>query len=144
MLKFCIWYDDFLQPEKLSDYEKNSFDKKDQGRLAECLYKTKANFILIIKDTPIISSLYKNKKGVHCSSPPGSYAFRNFWLGEYDKCKNGHSVNGYRITGHHYFFLNFYKLLNANNVGKAGSGREYSNPNFWAKHYEYFHYIELC
>ena len=87
---------------------------------------------------------YKNKKGVHCSSPPGSYAFRNFWLGEYDKCKNGHSINGYRITGHHYFFLNFYKLLNANNVSKAGSGREYSNPNFWAKHYEYFHYLEMC
>ena len=57
----------FLDPPydtDFSDYEKNSFDKKDQERLAECLYKTKANFILIIKDTPFISSLYKNKKGI--------------------------------------------------------------------------------
>ena len=41
-----------------------SFDKKDQERLAEYLYNTNAKFILIIKDTPFISSLYKNKKGI--------------------------------------------------------------------------------
>jgi DNA adenine methylase len=57
----------FLDPPydtDFSDYEKASFDKNDQERLAKCLYKTKANFILIIKDTPFISSLYKNKKGI--------------------------------------------------------------------------------
>jgi len=57
----------FLDPPydtDFSDYEKKSFDKKDQERLAKCLYDTKANFILIIKDTPFISSLYKNKKGI--------------------------------------------------------------------------------
>ena len=57
----------FLDPPydtDFSDYEKKSFDKKDQERLAKCLYETKANFILIIKDTPFISSLYKNKKGI--------------------------------------------------------------------------------
>ena len=56
----------FLDPPydtDFSDYEKATFDKKDQERLAKCLYKTKAKFILIIKDTPFISSLYKNKKG---------------------------------------------------------------------------------
>lgn len=57
----------FLDPPydtDFSDYEKNSFDKNDQERLANCLYKTKANFILIIKNTPFISSLYKNRKGI--------------------------------------------------------------------------------
>src|SRR3989338_1415926 len=57
----------FLDPPydtDFSDYEKKSFDKKDQERLAKCLYDTKANFILIIKDTPFIASLYKNKKGI--------------------------------------------------------------------------------
>lgn len=57
----------FLNPPydtDFSDYEKATFDKKDQERLAKCLYKTKAKFILIIKDTPFISSLYKNKKGI--------------------------------------------------------------------------------
>lgn len=57
----------FLDPPydtDFSDYEKATFGKKDQERLAKCLYKTKAKFILIIKDTPFISSLYKNKKGI--------------------------------------------------------------------------------
>lgn len=57
----------FLDPpydSDFSDYEKKSFDKKDQERLAKCLYKTKAKFILIIKNTPFILNLYKNKKGI--------------------------------------------------------------------------------
>ena len=57
----------FLDPPydtDFSDYEKKSFDKTDQERLAKCLYDTQANFILIIKDTPFISNLYKNKKGI--------------------------------------------------------------------------------
>ncbi|GAH69300.1 unnamed protein product, partial [marine sediment metagenome] len=56
----------FLDPPydtDFSDYEKKSFDREDQERLANCLYKTKANFILIIKETPFICNLYKNKKG---------------------------------------------------------------------------------
>lgn len=42
----------FLDPPydtDFSDYEKKSFDKQDQERLARLLYKTKARFILIIK-----------------------------------------------------------------------------------------------
>lgn len=57
----------FLDPPydtNFSDYEKKTFDKKDQERLAKCLYKTNGNFILIIKKTPFIYNLYKNKKGI--------------------------------------------------------------------------------
>jgi len=57
----------FLDPPydtDFSDYEKKSFDKKDQERLANCLHKIKANFILIIKKTPFIFKLYNNKKGI--------------------------------------------------------------------------------
>ncbi len=57
----------FLDPPydtDFSDYEKKSFDKKDQERLAKGLATTKANFILIIKDTPFISNLYKNRKKI--------------------------------------------------------------------------------
>jgi len=57
----------FLDPPydtDFSDYEKKSFEKKDQERLARSLYKIKANFILIIKKTPFIFKLYNNKKGI--------------------------------------------------------------------------------
>ena len=68
----------FLDPPydtNFSDYDKNSFDKKDQERLANCLYKTKANFILIIKKTPFIFNLYNNKKGIKIDSFEKTYLY---------------------------------------------------------------------
>ena len=57
----------FLDPPydtEFSEYAKNSFEKNDQVRLAEFLYKTNAKFMLVIKATPFIRSLYENK-GFH-------------------------------------------------------------------------------
>jgi len=57
----------FLDPPydtDFSDYEKKAFGKKDQERLAHCLCSTKANFILIIKNTPFIHKLYNRKKSI--------------------------------------------------------------------------------
>ncbi len=54
----------FLDPPydtEFSEYAKNSFEKKDQVRLAEFLYITPAKFMLVIKSTPFIKSLYENK-----------------------------------------------------------------------------------
>ena len=68
----------FLDPPydtDFSDYEKAVFDKKDQERLAKCLYDTKANFILIIKKTPFIHDLYKNKKGIKVDSFEKTYLY---------------------------------------------------------------------
>src|SRR3989338_2908030 len=68
----------FLDPPydtDFSNYDKKSFEKKDQERLAGCLYDTKANFILIIKNTPFISSLYKNKKGIKIDKFDKTYLY---------------------------------------------------------------------
>lgn len=57
----------FLDPpydSDFSEYEKNEFSKNDQRRLASFLYTTKAKFILIIKETPLILALYGGKKGI--------------------------------------------------------------------------------
>ena len=51
----------FLDPPydtEFSDYEGNAFTKLDQARLAVALSKTKAKFLLIIKNTPYIEDLY--------------------------------------------------------------------------------------
>lgn len=51
----------FLDPPydtEFSDYEGNAFTKLDQARLAVTLSKTKAKFLLIIKNTPYIADLY--------------------------------------------------------------------------------------
>jgi len=68
----------FLDPpydSDFSDYEKNSFNKKDQERLAKCLYKIKSNFILIIKKTPFIFNLYKNKEGIKIDKFEKTYLY---------------------------------------------------------------------
>lgn len=57
----------FLDPPydtDFSDYEKSTFDRTDQKRLAQCLYATKAKFILIIKNTPFILGLYNKREGI--------------------------------------------------------------------------------
>ena len=53
----------FLDPPydtDFSDYENRSFGEQDQRRLAKRLHDTKAKFLLIIKNTPLISELYQN------------------------------------------------------------------------------------
>jgi len=68
----------FLDPPydtDFSDYEKKSFDKQDQERLAKCLYKTKAKFILIIKKTDFIFNLYNNKKNIKIDSFEKTYLY---------------------------------------------------------------------
>lgn len=54
----------FLDPPydtDFSDYEGKDFTKSDQERLAHSLSKTLAQFILVIKNTDFIYSLYKDK-----------------------------------------------------------------------------------
>ena len=53
----------FLDPPydtEFSDYENRGFGEADQRRLAKRLHDTKAKFLLIIKNTPLISELYQN------------------------------------------------------------------------------------
>lgn len=55
----------FLDPPydtEFSTYAKNEFAKKDQIRLCEYLKKTKANIMLIIKNTEFIYDLYNTKE----------------------------------------------------------------------------------
>lgn len=90
------------------------------------------------------AAIAKKKTGKYTTYPRGSRTHRKHWEEEMRRCKEGHVVNGYRVTGDHYFFLNYYILMNVRDVEAAGQGRTETQPDFWAKHYEYFHYIELC
>lgn len=66
----------FLDPPydtDFSSYVNNSFDKKDQERLANYLInKCLAKFMLVIKNTDFISELYSNK-GLHINSFDKTY-----------------------------------------------------------------------
>ena len=80
----------------------------------------------------------------YCSYPRNSKAYADFWNREYLRCREGMTVNGYTITGDHYFFLNYYQLMDLSSAKKAGSGRTYAFPTFYVGQYEWFHYVELA
>lgn len=85
----------------------------------------------------------KLETGKYCSFPPGTKKYHDFWTEEYRRCNEGMEAYGYRITGDHYFFLNYY-ILKESKVEKAGQGRGMIFPEFFSKQYEYFHYIEMA
>ncbi|PKM86880.1 MAG: DNA adenine methylase [Firmicutes bacterium HGW-Firmicutes-12] len=67
----------FLDPPydtDFSDYEGNSFAQADQRRLAEILLKINAKFILIIKNTEFIYSLY-NQTGLNILTFDNTYIY---------------------------------------------------------------------
>jgi hypothetical protein len=75
---------------------------------------------------------------------PGSKAYNDFWVERKERCMNGYTVGRYTVTGDHYFFLNYYRLLRVDSVSETGSGRGEGFPRFFAEQYKYFHYIALC
>lgn len=95
--------------------------------------------------TPFIEvGSFKLKTGVYTTLPHKSKPHRDFWVEQHRRCKEGYEANGYRITGDHYFFLNFYQLQAVQDVVVAGTGRHAAFPTFMQQQYEYFHYIEIA
>lgn len=85
------------------------------------------------------------KKGSYTEFPIGSKPYNDYWKEQMRRCVEGYTVGKYRITGDHYFFLNFYRMQTANlNNTKAVTGRNESFPSFLSKQYEFFHYVEMC
>ena len=44
--------------------------------------------------------------GYYTSAPEGSPEWYDYWHTERNRCINGYEVEGERITGYHYFYLN--------------------------------------
>lgn len=74
---------------------------------------------------------------------PGTFSHLNHWKTEFEKCRNGITIGKYRLTGEHYFFLNYYRLLSVLGKNKEEI-RDDDFPGFMAKQYEYFHYLEMA
>lgn len=84
------------------------------------------------------------RTGHYTQYTKGTKAYADFWDEEYRRCINGYTIGEYTITGDHYFFLNYYQLMDLDSAQKAGSGREYAFPTFYVGQYEWFHYVELA
>lgn len=84
------------------------------------------------------------RTGRYTAHKKWSKPYVDFWREQIRRCVEGYTVGKYRVTGDHYFFLNFYRMGIINDKKKAGAGSEESFPFFTSKQYEFFHYVELC
>ena len=87
----------------------------------------------------------KQKNGWYTEEPYGSPSWYDFWAQERDRCLNGYSVGGARITGDHYFYLNYCPIKVTKSTGRGRTGyKEVSLPDFWEGDYNYFWFREIA
>lgn len=84
-------------------------------------------------------ALYFQKEGAYTKFPKGSIPHREFWEEEHYRCKFGFEADGTKITGPHYFYLNYINILSKNEE----TGRKSRNfPRFLDIDYDFFHIVE--
>lgn len=90
------------------------------------------------------------KQGYYINAPKGTLEFKEYWDEQIDRCMNGYSVAGTHITGYHYFYLNFCRIMlvheeqmqsKEKNERIRGSRNE-SFPDFWDGDYEFFKAVD--
>lgn len=85
------------------------------------------------------------KQGYYIDAPPGSQDFYEFWTEELRRCREGYQVGDTKITGNHYFYLNYVqmKILDDGNK-KGGAVKKVDFPAFWDGDYEYFWLLDIA
>lgn len=90
-------------------------------------------------------AINKLKTGKYSNTVYGSKTYKEFWNERFRRSEQGLIVNGYRVTGDNYFWLNYFRLkTSVGDSKKASSGRKLAFPMFLVFQYEYFHYVEMC
>ena len=88
--------------------------------------------------------------GYYTNAPYGSKDYNDYWDEQEKRVINGYSVGGVRVTGRHYFYLNFC-LIKARPIDPiTGAEKEGENrkiitlPRFLDHNFYWFHEFERC
>lgn len=83
-----------------------------------------------------------NRTGLYTSTIPGTIEYLNFWQEVKEYCINGYTNScGQKITGQHFWYLNFCPILGLNE--KTGKKSKIF-PRFIDLDYEFFWMVEYC
>lgn len=78
------------------------------------------------------------KYGYYCPDPWGSPSWQSYWEEQLKRTIHGYEVAGVKITGDHYFYLNFCPMMR---VEKGAGGRKAKKlagfPDFWDGDYNF-------
>jgi hypothetical protein len=85
------------------------------------------------------------KYGYYCPDPWGSPSWQIYWEEQLRRTVEGYDVGGVKITGDHYFYLNFCPIMR---VEKNAAGRKAKKldgfPDFWDGDYNYYWASEIA
>jgi hypothetical protein len=94
------------------------------------------------------TALHFEKNKYYTAAIPGTKAYYDFWDEEARRCMNGYSVGGMRITGFHYFYLNYCPILRVEDkyliTKQKGASKSEHLPAFWDGDYNYFWALEIA
>lgn len=102
---------------------------------------------LKFKNTKVFSPAaeFFKKHKCYTFSPEGTIDYENFWDEEERRCRDGYEVGGVRITGRHYFYLNYcqIKMIPVDEAGKPLSqNKKIDFPRFLDHNYYYLLELE--
>jgi hypothetical protein len=81
---------------------------------------------------------------VYCEYAPGTTDYREFWDEELRRCREGYMVKKRKITGNHYFYLNYCRILRVTGGKGRARRKQMFFPDFWDMDYEYFWWVEIA
>lgn len=84
------------------------------------------------------------KYNYYTPDPWGSPAWFEYWQEQRKRCINGYEVAGVRITGEHYFYLNFTPIQKVDNIQGNRADKVEGFPDFWDGDYNYFWSREIA
>ena len=93
----------------------------------------------------------KNK--TYTTAPFGTPDWMEYWEEQLKRCISGYEVREedgriHKITGHHYFYLNFTQIQiveeNGEDEESAVAEKKTQNPDFWDGDYDYFWSLEIA
>lgn len=83
----------------------------------------------------------------YCNDPKGSPSYMEYWGEQLERCIVGYEVDGHKITGHHYSYLNFTEIaiVEGDEGGESTAAKKViKNPDFWDGDYDYYWAIEIA
>lgn len=90
------------------------------------------------------AALYFKEHKVYTKLPHGSRSWELFWKEETDRCLNGFTANGYRISGQFYYYLNYHPIYLVHTDADKNVTRELDFPFFWDSDAYFFEYLDEC
>jgi len=84
------------------------------------------------------------KHRYYCADPWGSPAWYEYWEEQRRRCIHGYSSGGAKITGNHYFYMNFCPIKKVDDKTGSKASKIVGFADFWDGDYNYFWIREIA